>query len=316
MGTSSGDAPLALILASDLSLLSGEYSTPVQPDQDALTGQVAAIAAGITGTRVEDFEEPLELDTLGRTEFALALEDAFDVALDDSAGLRTVAAAAEAVARPEGRREFIPSLHPATGRFQGIARAIVAPVLRRYLHLTVRGAELIPTSGPVVLAANHESMWDIPLLVVASPRPIVFMAEKGVFGSRPASWLFSRLGGFPVRRRAGDLRAMRAALAVVRLNRVLGIYPEGTRRNGTLLPFRPGAAWVALTGGVPLVPAGISGSGGIVPKGNWFPRRLPVRIAFGEPIRVIPEGDPRKRLDQASKLTNRLWSEVERLIHR
>lgn len=280
-GRSSGDAPLALILASDLSLLSGEYSTPVQPDQDALTGQVAAIAAGITGTRVEDFEEPLELDTLGRTEFALALEDAFDVALDDSAGLRTVAAAAEAVARPEGRREFIPSLHPATGRFQGIARAIVAPVLRWYFHLTVRGAELIPTSGPVVLAANHESMWDIPLLVVASPRPIVFMAEKGVFGSRPASWLLTRLGGFPVRRRAGDLRAMRAALAVVHLNRVLGIYqrePGGAARCSLSGPERPGWRSPEECPWSPRVSAAVVGS---CRRGGGFRTALPCGSSSG-----------------------------------
>jgi 1-acyl-sn-glycerol-3-phosphate acyltransferase len=307
---------LRLILASDLSLLGGEYSTLVQPDQDALTGQVAAIAAGITGTRVEDFEEPLELDTLGRTEFALALEDAFDVALDDSAGLRTVADAVVAVSVPRVGPSFGPSLHPATGRLQTTVRAIVAPVLRWYFHLTVRGAELIPTSGPVVLAANHESMWDIPLLVVATPRPIVFMAEKGVFGSRLASWIFTRLGGFPVRRGAGDLRAMRAGLAVVRSNRVLGIYPEGTRRPGTLLPFRPGAAWLALTAGAPLVSAGISGTSEIVPKGRWFPHRAPVLVEFGEPIRVAKEQGPRKRLDQASNLTDRLRSEVERLIRR
>lgn len=288
----------------------------MQPDPDALTGQVAAIAARVTGTRVEDFEAPLELDTLGRTEFALALEEAFDVVLDDSASLRTVADAVVAVSVLRAGPSPGPSLHPATGRLQTTVGAIVAPVLRWYLHLTVRGAELIPTLGPVVLAANHESMWDIPLLVVASPRPIVFMAEKGVFGSRPASWLFTRLGGFPVRRRAGDLGAMRAALAVVRSNRVLGIYPEGTRRSGTLLPFRPGAAWVALTRGAPLVPAGITGSGEIVPNRNWFPRRVPVRIAFGEPIRVARESDPRKRLDQASNLTEQLRSEVERLIRR
>lgn len=288
----------------------------MQPDPDALTERVAAIAAGITGTLVQDSGAPLELDALGRTEFALALEEAFGVALDDSASLRTVADAAEAVAGHRERQQVAPSLHPAIGRLQGAARAIVAPTLRWYFPLTVHGAERIPASGPVVLAANHESMWDIPLLVVASPRPIVFMAEKGVFGSRLASWIFTRLGGFPVRRGAGDLQAIRAAFAVVRSNRVLGIYPEGTRRPGTLLPFRPGAAWVALTAGAPMVPVGISGTGEIVPKGSWFPHRAPIRIEFGESIRVARERDPRKRLDQASDLTDRLRSEIESLIRR
>lgn len=274
-----------------------------------------AAIAGSVGARVDDPDAPLDLSPLGRTEFALALEEMLGVRLEDSRGLRTVTDAAAAVAAQtrEGRPPT-PSLHPATGKLQGIARAIAAPALRWYFHLTVRGAERLPSSGPVVLAANHESMWDIPLLVMASPRRIVFMAEEGVFGSAIASWFFTRLGGFPVRRGAGDLRAIRAASTVVRSHRVLGIYPEGTRGRGVLLPFRPGAAWIALRAGAPLVPVGISGTERIVSGRISIPRRARVDIAFGEPIDVGEEPDPTKRMDQASDLTDRLRSEVERLI--
>jgi 1-acyl-sn-glycerol-3-phosphate acyltransferase len=286
----------------------------VRPGSEALTERVADIAAEVIGTGVEDPEASLALSPLARTEFALALEEAFGVRFDDTSGLRTVSDAAASVAELEGRRVLAPSLHPATGRLQGLALAIVEPVLRRYFHLTVQGEGRLPRSGPVVLAANHESMWDIPLLAVSSPRPIVFMAVEGVFGSPAASWFFTRLGGFPVRRGAGDLRAIRSALAVVRSHRVLGICPEGTRRPGVLLPFRPGAAWIALATGALVVPAGIAGTGDIISKGRWFPRRAPVRIAFGEPIEVTREPDRRRRLDQASNLTDRLRSEVERLV--
>lgn len=81
------------------------------------------------------------------------------------------------------------------------------------------------------------------------------------------------------------------------------------------MPFRPGAAWIALASGAPLVPAGITGTGDVVSKGRWFPRRAQVRIAFGEPIAVAQEPNPHKRLDQTPDLTDRLRSEVERLIH-
>lgn len=274
---------------------------------------MAAIAASV-GARVDDPDAPLGLSPLGRTEFALALEEALGVRLEDSRGLRTVADAVAAVAAQKREGRPTPTLHPATGKLQGIARAIVEPALRWYFHLTVRGAERLPSFGPVVLAANHRSMWDIPLLVMASPRPIVFMAEEGVFGSAIASWCFTRLGGFPVRRGAGDLRAIRAASTVVGSHRVLGIYPEGTRGRGVLLPFRPGAAWIALRAGAPLVPVGISGTERIVSGRISIPRRARVEIAFGEPIDFGQEPDPNKRMDQASDLTNRLRSEVERLI--
>jgi 1-acyl-sn-glycerol-3-phosphate acyltransferase len=287
----------------------------VQPGSDALEERVAAIAASL-GAPVDDPDAPLDLSPLGRTEFALALEEALGVRLEDSSGLRTVTDAVAAVAPQERERRPTPTLHPATGKLQGIARAIAAPALRWYFNLVVRGAERIPRSGAVVIAPNHRSMWDIPLLAVASPRPIVFMAEEGVFGSAIASWFFTRLGGFPVRRGAGDLRAIRAASTVVRSHRVLGIYPEGTRGRGVLLPFRPGAAWIALRAGAPLVPAGIRGTEGIVSGRISIPRRVRVEIEFGEPIDVEHEPDPNKRMDQASDLTDRIRSEVERLIRR
>jgi 1-acyl-sn-glycerol-3-phosphate acyltransferase len=288
----------------------------VQPGSEDLTERVAAVAASVTGTRVDDPDTPLELGPLGRTEFALALEETFGISLEDSRGLRTVAEAASTVAAQKGRPSVALSLHPATGRLQGIVRSLCESAFRWYFHLTVTGAERFPSSGPVVLAANHESMWDIPLLVAASPRPIVFMAEEAVFGSLAASWFFTRLGSFPVRRRTGDLRAIRAALAVVRSNRVLGIYPEGTRRRGVLLPFRPGASWIALASGAALVPVGIAGTGEVISKGTWVPRRARVHIAFGEPVTELREPDPHRRLDQASDLTDRLRSEVGRLIRK
>jgi 1-acyl-sn-glycerol-3-phosphate acyltransferase len=287
----------------------------VHSGAEPLIDRVAAVAASVTGSPVEDPHAPLRLSALGRTELAFALEKAFRVRLDDTSGLRTVADAAATVATHAPTTSVRPSLHPATGRLQGIGRAISEPVVRWYFRLTVSGGERFPRTGPVVLAANHESMWDIPLLVAASPRPIVFMAEEGVFGSQPASWFFTRLGGFPVRRGAGDLRAIRAAFAVIRTHRVLGLYPEGTRRRGTLLRFRPGAAWIALSTGTLLVPAGIIGTGDIF-KGRPFPRRTRVRIAFGEPAAVARATDPRERLRQASDLTDWLRSEVGRLIQR
>lgn len=286
----------------------------MQPGHDALAERVAAIAADVTRTRVTNPDAPLQLSPLARTEFALALEQAFGVQLDDRRGLRTVAEAAETVSARKGRLSVAPSLHPATGRLQEAALAICGSLLRWYFHLVVRGTERVPRSGAMVLAANHESMWDIPLLAEASPRPVVFMGEEGVFRSAIASWFFTRLGGFPVRRGAGDLRAIRAALAVVRSQRVLGIYPEGTRGRGVLLPFHTGAAWIALTSGACLVPAGISGTEDIVSGRISVPRRVRVKVTFGEPITVAREPNSQRRIDQASDLTDRLRSEVERLI--
>ena len=201
------------------------------------------------------------------------------------------------------------------GWMQGPAKLLLGPFLRPYYSMEVEGADLVPADGPVVLTPNHESMWDVPLLVVACPRPIVFMAKQGVFNRWHKAAFFRALGGFPVERGARDLRAMKKALAAVRAGRVLCMYPEGTRNFGKeLLQFLPGAAWIAVAEGAPAVPVGIDGTGDIWPSGSRGPRRAKVRIAFGEPIEVKRERDPNLRRASAAELTQELRSRVEALL--
>ena len=127
-------------------------------------------------------------------------------------------------------------------------------------RLEIVGAERVPSRGPVVLAMNHESALDVPLAVVACPRPITFMSKKDLYKNALGSWALHELGGFRVDRHRFDLTSVRIAVAAVQRGDVLGMYPEGTRSLGTLLPFLPGAAWLALAMGAPLVPCAISGT--------------------------------------------------------
>lgn len=199
------------------------------------------------------------------------------------------------------------------GPLQGPAKTLLAPVARTYFRLEVRGTEHVPASGPVVLAANHESMWDVPLLVIACPRPIVFMAKEELFDRRHKDLFFTVLGGFPVPRGKVPVTAVKRSLATLEAGRVLGLYPEGTRRPGTLLPFRPGAAWLALREGVPVVPVGIKGTA-LVNADRRLPRRIPLRIAFGEPIRVDPEPVHAVRRRRAAELSEELRRRVAALL--
>ena len=216
--------------------------------------------------------------------------------------------------RAKTREERAGELLRGVGATQPAAKLLLAPVLRRYFSMEIVGAEHVPGEGPAVLAPNHESMWDVPLLVVACPRPIVFMAKQGVFDRLDKRLFFGSLGGFPVERGARDLTAMKKALAVVRAGRALCMYPEGTRDfGGEMLPFLPGAAWIALAEGAPLVPVGIRGVAGIWPKGSRHPRRSPVRIAFGEPLRWGRERSPRTRRERAAALTGELQARVRAL---
>lgn len=253
----------------------------------------------------------VEVDSLTMVELVLALEDRIGVRLPEDRAFETledlVAAAGNGDADPADR------LGNGFGRFQWAAHAALRGPVRRVYRLAVSGTEHVPTWGPAVLASNHDSLLDIPCLVVASPRPVWFMAKVELFQGRLAATLLHRLGGFPVRRAARDLRAVRAGVDVLRRGRVLGMYPEGTRARH-LQPFLPGAAWMALATGAPVVPVAVSGTAEAMPRGARLPRRTRVMVRFGEPIEPGLERDPRARLERAREVTDDLRSSIERLL--
>jgi len=284
----------------------------IEAGGDGLERRVAGVAFEVLG-EAPDPKRRLAADSLTQAELALALEDAFDVRLPDNASFATLDQAVAEVSAALGRPPASgPSLPDGIGRHQRVVEAVLGGVLRPVYRLRITGADRVPRTGPVVLASNHDSLLDIPFLVVACPRPVWFMAKVELFRGALATGFFHALGGFPVRRGGSDLRAIRAALEVLRAGRVLGMYPEGTRAP-RLQGFLPGAAWAALATGAPLVPVGVRGTAEAMPKGSMFPRRTHVWVAFGEPIEVGVERDPPARLARAREVTGSLRSEVERL---
>ena len=250
----------------------------------------------------------LGFDSLALADLALAVEERYGVRLADGVTrLRTVGDIAELVRRAEPGERRLPR---GMGTLQGAALKASGWAIRRYARLEVRGTEHVPTSGPAVMAANHRSMLDIPVHVLGSPRPIWFMAKSELFRLPLAHPLWHLLGGFAVRRRLPDLRAIDVGLAVLEGGGLLGIYPEGRRsRDGRMLPFLRGAAWFALRTGAPVVPCGIRGTARHERK-----RDRAVRVAFGPPLPVEREDDPLARRRKAEALTSDLLASIDALV--
>jgi 1-acyl-sn-glycerol-3-phosphate acyltransferase len=172
------------------------------------------------------------------------------------------------------------------GRFQAPAKVLGGLAFVLLFRLRVAGAAHVPARGPVIVASNHRSMLDVPLLVVASPRAVTFMAKRGLFNGRLWSAFFHGFGGFPVEPGTGDEAALRTGLDVLRTGALLGMFAEGTRSfRGPMGPFLHGAAWLSLHSGAPIVPCAITGTEPPAGAGwwRWLGRRR-VRIAFGAPI--------------------------------
>lgn len=251
----------------------------------------------------------LGLDSLAFAELALALEEELGVALEGTLdGSSTVADLLAAVegAEPSRGGAWLPD---ATGRLQRTADVLSGLPLRWWLRLHVDGIEHVPERGPAILAVNHESALDIPVVVLACPRRLTFMAKHELYRNAFTSWSLERLGAFRVNRARFDVEAIRLGLAVLARGGVLGMYPEGTRNPGELLPFLPGAAWMAIRTGAPLVPVSLVGTerAGEAKR----PRAVSVRVTFGEPLRAERVDDPRGRVRQAAELTTDLRGSVE-----
>jgi len=174
---------------------------------------------------------------------------------------------------------------PARGRFLWWAGPPAVRVLGRAFFSLRIDREAPPPSPPFVVAANHYSHLDPPLVGAALGLPVRFLALDEVLStSRFVNWLLLGCGAIPTPRRKPPIGAVRAALARLAVGEVVGVFPEATRvaRWGDLGPKR-GAAWLALRASVPLVPVAVVGTGRALGLDNRL-RRAPVRVVVGRAI--------------------------------
>ena len=171
-------------------------------------------------------------------------------------------------------------------------------ICRAAFRLTVEGGEHEPAAGPLIVAGNHASMLDPPLIGMCLRRQGTYLA-KGELFSVPilGAWLRS-IGSFPVHRGTPDRRAIRRSLEILENGGVVVIFPEGTRSlDGRLRDPEPGAAMIALRAGAPVLPAAVVNSHRILPKGARWPRFERVTVRFG-PQLMVPKVEG--RLDRAA----------------
>ncbi len=166
-----------------------------------------------------------------------------------------------------------------------IAHVLVYGLARLLLRLKVIGAQNVPAKGGVIIAANHLSYMDIPLIGCSLSRRADFVGKSELFSRRWVNFFFRRLGGFPIRRSGVDRLAIDEAVRRLKAGRAVVFYPEGRRsEDGRLSRAKPGIGMVAAKARVPIVPALIEGTDKVLPKGSWRIRLHPVTIKFGPPL--------------------------------
>lgn len=167
-----------------------------------------------------------------------------------------------------------------------------------FFRFKIIGAQHLPMSGGVIIAANHISLWDPPVLSAACTRPINFMAKEELFANPLFSRIITNLKAFPVRRGAADRTAIRYAINLLKNGEILGAFPEGTRsKTGELGKPEPGIAMIALKAGVTIVPAAIIGTNKVFKKGSILPQFI---VKFGKPIMITEEKADKEMMEKIS----------------
>lgn len=182
------------------------------------------------------------------------------------------------------------------------SRLGVKPWLRPLSRLRVYGVERVPAEGGVVVAANHIAALDIFALGMSSERVLRYMAKVELWSAPVVGHLMPHTGCVPVRRGETDREAIRGCQDVLRGGGALAVFIEGTRQDSDEIgAARNGAAMLAVSTGVPVVPVCIQGTD-----------RLPwqATVAYGSPIAT--DGLPRRSATYRA-LSDHLVEELRRL---
>ena len=189
-------------------------------------------------------------------------------------------------------------------------QTLLFPATRAVSMPTIIGAEdLVHAPQPAILAPNHESDIDTPLVLLALPhawrsRTVVgaasdrFYRKRG-FAIASGFWINT----FPFDRGGGQRRGLAAAAAHLRAGRNVMLFPQGTRGAGPE-GYRAGVAELALTAGVPIIPIHIEGTALVMPKGKGLNRRGKTKVTFARPLQPRPGETP-------GQLTQRLHDAIE-----
>ena len=151
--------------------------------------------------------------------------------------------------------------------------------------LEVSGQAHVPTRGPFIVASNHVSFLDPPLIGVACPRRLRFMARADLYRQPLLAAFLRGVKAISIKRGEADLMAIRAGLARLRAGEAIAIFPEGERQlSGTLGVAKRGVGFLAEAAQVPILPVFVSGTFEALPPHATGLSRAKIRVAFGEAI--------------------------------
>lgn len=201
-----------------------------------------------------------------------------------------------------------------------IARAAFRLLFRFYFRWRVFHPERVPPAGPAILASNHASFIDPPLVGSGALREINYLGRESLFRSPGVGWLFRSVNALPVDRDGGGASGLRAILDRLLKGGAILLFPEGTRtRDGALQPAKSGIGLTVIKSAAPVVPVRVFGTFEALGRHHSFPRPRRIAVKFGHPLdfadlRAEAQTCSKPRLKEIyQEVADRLMQEIAKL---
>ena len=164
---------------------------------------------------------------------------------------------------------------------------LIRPIFKYIFRIEVEGLENIPKDKGCIIAANHRSYLDPPVLNTVAPKPFIFLAKKELFDIPIFSWFITKAGALPLYRGRQNLKTIKRAIELINEDYCVAIFPEG----GRMPPKKFGKAHsgvgllVAKTK-APVIPTKIEGTDDVLPIDAKFPKlcKYKIKVKFGKPL--------------------------------
>ncbi len=192
-------------------------------------------------------------------------------------------------------------------------RKFASGMMRTFGRVEVVGMENIPPFGPLIVASNHQSNADPPLLAAVFNRPLYFMGKRGLYINRVVGYFLRRFHVYPVDRDGHDVDAVGWALRLLERDQAMVVFPEGIRSRRGLREPEDGVTYLALRSQAPIVPVAITGTEripGYIRIGFHFQR---LRVVIGPPF-TLPQVEGAISRPVLRSLTNVIMERIAQLL--
>ena len=207
-----------------------------------------------------------------------------------------------------------PGAHDGMGLVYAVSRLAAEAAHGAFFRGELVGLANVPQTGPFLLAANHASFLDPPLIGCHVLRPIAYFARQTLWQPGPAAWWLDAVGAIPVDRDGSDVAAIKSVLRALTAGRALVLFPEGTRStDGALQAPKAGVGLLACRAQVPVVPARIFNSHRALGRDGALRPGTPVSVVYGRPLLPADYDDPAAGKERYQRASEKIMSAIAAL---